>query len=149
MKIVGCDLHAKQQTIAMVDTETGEFSEKTLAHEGSKVREFYAALKVRWWWVSKPPEPCSGFCNCWKSWRSSAGWGIRLRFGPKKHGSRSTIGELRGWSSSCSWKIASRPSSCPSPAARQPRSHNRARQTGCSRHRGHAGLRRIAMCIWR
>jgi hypothetical protein len=30
MKIVGCDLHAKQQTIAMVDTETGEFSEKTL-----------------------------------------------------------------------------------------------------------------------
>jgi hypothetical protein len=24
MKILGCDLHAKQQTIAMVDTETGE-----------------------------------------------------------------------------------------------------------------------------
>ena len=23
MKIVGCDLHARQQTIAMVDTETG------------------------------------------------------------------------------------------------------------------------------
>jgi len=45
MKIVGCDLHAKQQTIAMVDTETGEFSEKTLAHEGNKVREFYAALE--------------------------------------------------------------------------------------------------------
>jgi transposase len=44
MKIVGCDLHAKQQTIAMVDTETGEFSEKTLTHEGSEVREFYAAL---------------------------------------------------------------------------------------------------------
>ena len=45
MKIVGCDLHAKQQTIAMVDTETGEFSEKTLAPEGNKVREFYAALE--------------------------------------------------------------------------------------------------------
>ena len=42
MKIVGCDLHAKQQTIAMVDTETGEFTEETLAHEGNKVREFYA-----------------------------------------------------------------------------------------------------------
>jgi hypothetical protein len=25
MKILGCDLHAKQQTTAMVDTETGEF----------------------------------------------------------------------------------------------------------------------------
>ena len=45
MKIVGCDLHARQQTIAMVDTETGEFTEKTLLHEGNAVREFYAALE--------------------------------------------------------------------------------------------------------
>jgi transposase len=45
MKIVGCDLHAKQQTIAMVDLETGEFTEKTVAHEGSEVRDFYAALE--------------------------------------------------------------------------------------------------------
>lgn len=44
MKIVGCDLHARQQTIAMVDTEAGEFAEKTLRHEGNAVREFYAAL---------------------------------------------------------------------------------------------------------
>jgi transposase len=44
MKIVGCDLHAKQQTIAMVDTDTGECIERTLSHEGSAVREFYAAL---------------------------------------------------------------------------------------------------------
>jgi transposase len=47
MKILGCDLHAKQQTIAMVDTETGEFTEKTLRHEGNEVREFYAALEGR------------------------------------------------------------------------------------------------------
>ena len=45
MKIVGCDLHARQQTIAMVDTETGEFTEKTLCHEGNAVRAFYAALQ--------------------------------------------------------------------------------------------------------
>ena len=45
MKIVGCDLHARQQTVAMVDTETGEFTEKTLFHEGNVVREFYAALE--------------------------------------------------------------------------------------------------------
>jgi transposase len=44
MKIVGCDLHARQQTIAMVDTETGEFTEKTLSHEGNAVRAFYAGL---------------------------------------------------------------------------------------------------------
>jgi transposase len=47
MKIVGCDLHARQQTIAMVDTETGEFTAKTLCHEGNAVREFYAALEGR------------------------------------------------------------------------------------------------------
>jgi transposase len=45
MKIVGCDLHAKQQSIAMVDTETGELIERTLSHEGNAVREFYAALE--------------------------------------------------------------------------------------------------------
>jgi transposase len=45
MKMVGCDLHARQQTIAMVDTKTGEFTEKTLSHEGDAVRAFYAALE--------------------------------------------------------------------------------------------------------
>jgi len=45
MKIVGCDLHARQQTIAMVDTETGEFTEKTLSHEANAVREFYGSLE--------------------------------------------------------------------------------------------------------
>jgi len=45
MKIVGCDLHARQQTRAMVDTETGEFTEKILDHEGHAVRAFYTALE--------------------------------------------------------------------------------------------------------
>jgi transposase len=45
MKIVGCDLHARQQSIAMVDTETGEFSQKTVNHEGNAVRDFYASLE--------------------------------------------------------------------------------------------------------
>src|SRR6266496_1811343 len=44
MKIIGCDLHAAQQTIAMLDRETGEIVEKTLKHEAGIVREFYAAL---------------------------------------------------------------------------------------------------------
>jgi len=38
-------VHAKQQTIAMVDTETGEFTERKLLHEGNQVGEFYAALE--------------------------------------------------------------------------------------------------------
>ena len=29
MKIIGCDLHAAQQTIAMLDRETGEVLEQT------------------------------------------------------------------------------------------------------------------------
>src|SRR5712691_4743473 len=44
MRIIGVDLHARQQTIAMLDPETGELVEKTLKHEGETVREFYSAL---------------------------------------------------------------------------------------------------------
>src|SRR6266849_9168787 len=44
MKIIGCDLHAAQQTIAMLDADTGEIVEQTLKHEAGTVREFYAAL---------------------------------------------------------------------------------------------------------
>src|SRR3989440_11467271 len=42
---------------------------------------FTLPWKVRWWWASKPPDPCSGFWNSWKSWGLSAGWVIRRRFG--------------------------------------------------------------------
>jgi len=35
----------KKQCVAMLDTETGEFIEKTLSHDGNSVREFYAALQ--------------------------------------------------------------------------------------------------------
>ena len=45
MKIVGCDLHAGQQSIAMMDSETGELTEKVLKHEGNAVREFYGSLE--------------------------------------------------------------------------------------------------------
>lgn len=44
MRIIGCDLHARQQTIAMLDTDTGELVEKTLKQDGDEVRSFYASL---------------------------------------------------------------------------------------------------------
>jgi len=44
MRIIGCDLHASQQTIAMLDCESGDIVERTLKHDGATVREFYAAL---------------------------------------------------------------------------------------------------------
>ena len=44
MRIIGCDLHARQQTLAMLDTTTGEVVKMTLTHEGDNVREFYSTL---------------------------------------------------------------------------------------------------------
>jgi transposase len=44
MRIIGCDLHARQQSLAMLHVETGEIEERTLEHEGEAVREFYAGL---------------------------------------------------------------------------------------------------------
>jgi hypothetical protein len=35
MRIIGCDLHARQQTLAMLDTVTGEVVKTTLQHEGN------------------------------------------------------------------------------------------------------------------
>ena len=44
MRIIGCDLHAAQQTIAMLDGDTGEVVERTLTHDGETVREFYGSI---------------------------------------------------------------------------------------------------------
>ena len=44
MRIIGCDLHARQQTVAMLDTDTGELVEKTLEHDGEELRKFYSGL---------------------------------------------------------------------------------------------------------
>jgi transposase len=44
MQIIGCDLHARQQSVAMLDTATGEVVEKTLSHEANEVQKFYATL---------------------------------------------------------------------------------------------------------
>jgi hypothetical protein len=44
MRIIGCDLHARQETLAMLDTTTGEVVNMILKHEGNNVREFYSKL---------------------------------------------------------------------------------------------------------
>ena len=44
MRIIGVDLHTRQQTVAMWDTETRELIERTLTHDGDEVRKFYSAL---------------------------------------------------------------------------------------------------------
>ncbi len=44
MRIIGCDLHSRQQTLAMLDTTTGEIEKTTLKHEENIVPEFYSHL---------------------------------------------------------------------------------------------------------
>ena len=61
MRIIGCDLHARQQSVAMLDTETGEVVNRTLMHDGNEVRELSApnlALVDR-----RKPKPPSSHSN--------------------------------------------------------------------------------------
>jgi transposase len=44
MIIIGCDFHPRYQQIAMLDTETGEVTERRLEHENGEARAFYASL---------------------------------------------------------------------------------------------------------
>ena len=61
MQIIGVDLHTRQQTVAMLNVETGEIVEKTLRHEGDSCESFTPLLRDRLAWGSKPPVRCSGF----------------------------------------------------------------------------------------
>lgn len=44
MNIIGCDLHSRQQVIAMLDTETGEVMTRQLQHGNGEAHAFYAGL---------------------------------------------------------------------------------------------------------
>lgn len=44
MLIIGCDLHTRDQVIAMLDTETGELVQRRLEHENGEARRFYENL---------------------------------------------------------------------------------------------------------
>jgi len=44
MRIIGCDLQSREQTLAMQDTTTGEIEKTTLKHEENIVREFHSKL---------------------------------------------------------------------------------------------------------
>ncbi len=44
MMLVGCDLHARNQYVATLNTESGEVQERQLVHEGNAVEAFYGSL---------------------------------------------------------------------------------------------------------
>jgi transposase len=45
MKIIGCDFHPSFQQIAMVDSETGETTERRLLHADGEAQRFYESLR--------------------------------------------------------------------------------------------------------
>jgi hypothetical protein len=96
MKILGCDLHAKQQSIAMVDTETGEFTEKTLSHEGNEVREFYAALEGPVVVGIEATGAMQWFLELLEELGIVCRVDIRRRFGQLRPGNRSMIDGMPG-----------------------------------------------------
>jgi transposase len=44
MTLVGVDLHSREQSVAMLDTTTGELEERRIRHDGDDVERFYGAL---------------------------------------------------------------------------------------------------------
>jgi len=44
MTLVGCDLHSRDQQVAVLDTATGEVQERRLVHEGDTIEQFYTSL---------------------------------------------------------------------------------------------------------
>src|SRR5271165_6323167 len=45
MKIIGCDYHPSFQQIAMLDLDTGEYTELRLLHAGGEAQRFYESLR--------------------------------------------------------------------------------------------------------
>jgi transposase len=45
MTLVGVDLHSREQSVAVLDTTTGEVEERRIRHDGEDVERFYAALR--------------------------------------------------------------------------------------------------------
>jgi hypothetical protein len=112
MKIVGRDLHARQQTLAIMDTGTGEFTEKTLLHDENTVRAFYAGLESPVLVGIEATGAMQWFLELLEELGIEYRVDIQQRFEPKKPGGRSTTGETQVCCC-CSARIASQRFGCP------------------------------------
>ena len=95
MIIIGADFHPEFQQIAFVDTESGEFQEKRLAHR-EEAEKFYGALgqAKRCVWGRKPAGTAVGSNDCWPSCRLSCGSEMQQRSEPDECASRRRIGKM-------------------------------------------------------
>ena len=96
MIIIGVDFHPEFQQIALVDTETGEFQEKRLAHP-DEAEKFYRELlaqgrRCEWEW--KPAGTHAGSSGCWPSCSLSCGSETQPRSAPSEYASRRRIGRM-------------------------------------------------------
>ena len=101
MQIIGVDLHTRQQTVAMLNVETGEIVEKTLQHEGNSVREFYSTLAGPARVGIEATGSIEWFLELMEELGSTARWAIRRRSARPNRGNRSTIDEMPRWCCSC------------------------------------------------
>ena len=107
MKIIGVDLHTRQQSIAMLDDQTGELVEKELQHEGEQVREFYSgSAQAGAGGSGSHGLDARGFCGYSKSWPSSFASVIPRRSGRPNRASKKTTAAMRVCCSRCWRKIA-------------------------------------------
>ena len=95
MRIIGCDLHARQQTIAMLDTDTGELEDKTLEHQGETVREFYSALSGPILVGIEATGSMQWFLELMEELGMNAESVIRRKSAKQKHANKSMIGGMR------------------------------------------------------
>ena len=92
MRIIGCDLHASQQTIAMLDRDTGEISEQTQKHEGETVRAFYRGLPAPVVVGTEATGSMGWFVRLMEELGSRAAWVIRPRSARPKHAGKNMTG---------------------------------------------------------
>ena len=101
MRIIGCDLHARQQTLAMLDTNTGEVVNKVLQHEGNNVREFYSDLAKPVRVGIEATGSMQWFVNLMEELGIECLVGHPQRFERPNHENKSMIGEMRTYFCPC------------------------------------------------
>ena len=103
MLIIGCDFHTRYQHIAMLDTLTGELTERRLDHESGEAHAFYRGLPGP---VRVGIEATGRFIGssvCSRSSVTSCGSGTPRRFAPAKGASRRPMSATLGsFSNFCS-----------------------------------------------
>ena len=92
---IGCDLHARQQSLAMLETTTGEVVNLTLMREGNEVREFYSQLPRPVLVGIEATGSMHWFLNLMDELRIECRVGHPARFERRRPGSRKMIGWTR------------------------------------------------------